>query len=203
MKILSQGRDAAIASTAALVVALGGTSYAAVMITGHDIKNGTVTTADVKDHNLKLKDFSKRAKAGLHGAPGAVGPQGATGAQGPTGPSTVFSAAEASGVLLTSNAAPVLTLALPPGSYVVLGKSIAQQTAGATSTVSCQIFGAGVSGSDNTMAVTTTYATLNPELGFSTSTPTSVTLACDSNTTNTFAMQSRLLAVEVGSSQSQ
>ena len=47
MKLFTNGRYAAIASTAALVVALGGTSYAAAQITSGDIKDGTIQTKDL------------------------------------------------------------------------------------------------------------------------------------------------------------
>jgi hypothetical protein len=45
MKFFRSGSYASVASTAALVVALGGTSYAATQITGSDIKHGTVGKA--------------------------------------------------------------------------------------------------------------------------------------------------------------
>lgn len=45
MKFFRSGSYASVASTAALVVALGGTSYAATQITGNDIKHGTVGKA--------------------------------------------------------------------------------------------------------------------------------------------------------------
>jgi hypothetical protein len=45
MKFFRSGSYASVASTAALVVALGGTSYAASQITGSDIKHGTVGKA--------------------------------------------------------------------------------------------------------------------------------------------------------------
>jgi hypothetical protein len=47
MKLFTQGRYATVASTAALVVALGGTSYAAALITTGDIKDGTIQTVDI------------------------------------------------------------------------------------------------------------------------------------------------------------
>jgi hypothetical protein len=47
MKLFTQGRYATVASTAALVVALGGTSYAAAQITSADIKDGTIQTKDI------------------------------------------------------------------------------------------------------------------------------------------------------------
>jgi len=47
MKLFRNGSYATVASTAALVVALGGTSYAAAQITGADIKDGTIATKDL------------------------------------------------------------------------------------------------------------------------------------------------------------
>ena len=97
-----------VTSTLALFVALGGTSYAAVQITGKNIKNGSLTEADiragsltsgsVKNGSLMPADFAPnmtallqgaRGPQGDKGAPGDRGPagsQGAGGAQGPQGP---------------------------------------------------------------------------------------------------------------------
>ena len=47
MKLFTQGRYATVASTAALVVALGGTSYAAALVTSSDIQDGTIQTKDL------------------------------------------------------------------------------------------------------------------------------------------------------------
>jgi hypothetical protein len=47
MKLFTSGRYATVASTFALVVALGGTSYAAAQITSANIKDGTIQTRDV------------------------------------------------------------------------------------------------------------------------------------------------------------
>jgi hypothetical protein len=47
MKLFTQGRYATVASTAALVVALGGTSYAAALVTSGDIQDGTIQTKDL------------------------------------------------------------------------------------------------------------------------------------------------------------
>jgi len=48
MKLFRSGSYATVVSTVALVVALGGTSYAAAQITSGDIKNGTIQTKDIK-----------------------------------------------------------------------------------------------------------------------------------------------------------
>ena len=66
-----------LVSSAALVVALGGTGYAAATLTGKDIKNGTLTSADVANGSLKTKDFkSGQLPAGEQGRPGADGADG-------------------------------------------------------------------------------------------------------------------------------
>jgi hypothetical protein len=76
-----------VVSVLALFVALGGTSYAAIKITGKnvknssltgkDIKNSSLTTSDVKNRSLLSKDF----KAGQLPA----GPRGADGKNGTNG----------------------------------------------------------------------------------------------------------------------
>jgi hypothetical protein len=79
----------------ALFAALGGTAYAAVTVTGKNIKNGTITGKDVKNRSLGTKKLSakalgsltgKQGPAGPQGVPGATGPMGSQGPQGPPGP---------------------------------------------------------------------------------------------------------------------
>lgn len=62
-------------SVMALVVAMGGTSYAAAMIGSADIKNDSVRSVDVKDGTLKKKDLRFEA----------TGPRGPQGVEGPAG----------------------------------------------------------------------------------------------------------------------
>jgi hypothetical protein len=50
-----------VVATLALVVAMGGTSYAAVKITGKDVKNGSLSGKDVKDESLSGKDVKKQS----------------------------------------------------------------------------------------------------------------------------------------------
>jgi hypothetical protein len=92
---------------AALFVALGGTSYAAVTLPrnsvgANQLRANSVTSAKVKDRSLTAKDFKSgqlpAGEKGATGAAGAQGPQGpagangapgekgATGEQGPAGP---------------------------------------------------------------------------------------------------------------------
>lgn len=88
----------------ALLVALSATpagAQAAKLITGKNIKDNTVTTADVKNGSLSVKDFSSSTATALKGKNGTdgrdgidgqdgqdgdTGPRGATGPQGQTGP---------------------------------------------------------------------------------------------------------------------
>ncbi|SEC49287.1 Collagen triple helix repeat-containing protein [Nocardioides exalbidus] len=101
-----------VTSTLALVVALGGTSYAAVQVTGKDVldgsltgkdlkagtitgknvKNGAISSQDVADGSLAAKDFADgqlpagaTGPAGPAGTTGPTGPAGATGVTGPAG----------------------------------------------------------------------------------------------------------------------
>jgi hypothetical protein len=64
---------------AALLVAAGGGATAGSLITGAQIKDGTVTGADVKNGSLRLKDLGKADAAGLKGEPGTNGKNGAAG----------------------------------------------------------------------------------------------------------------------------
>ena len=73
-----------------LVVGAAGTATAARLITGQDIKNGSVTGKDIKDGTISEKDLSKSVKSQLgqgggQGAQGVAGPQGPQGEQGPSG----------------------------------------------------------------------------------------------------------------------
>jgi hypothetical protein len=75
-----------VVSTLCLFIALGGTSYAAIKVTGKAVKDGTLTGADVRDNSLKSSDISG-LRAGDFSGPsrGAAGPRGATGPEGPRG----------------------------------------------------------------------------------------------------------------------
>ena len=78
-----------VLAAAAVLVAVSGGSYAAgTLITGADVKNGSLTGKDVKDKSLTKKDFkgSVAGPRGATGATGAPGAQGAPGVQGPAGP---------------------------------------------------------------------------------------------------------------------
>jgi hypothetical protein len=81
---------ALVISVIALIVAVAGggsaiadgATMAAKLITGNQIKNGSVTSSDIKDRSLLVSDFKASERRKLRGAEGPVGP---TGNQGPQG----------------------------------------------------------------------------------------------------------------------
>lgn len=77
---------AMVVACIAVVLAMTGSAFAAkALITGADIKDGSITRADLSGKTLKsLK--GKRGPAGSDGFTGARGPQGDDGPQGPAGP---------------------------------------------------------------------------------------------------------------------
>jgi hypothetical protein len=88
-----------VVSLLALVVALGGTAYAALTITGRNVKNGSLTGADVKNRSLHAVDLAADARvAGPAGPVGPAGNAGATGAAGTNGTNGTNGANGARGV---------------------------------------------------------------------------------------------------------
>src|SRR5262245_40354895 len=90
-------RPSTVVACVALLVALGGTSYAAgVLPVGSvgsaQLQANAVVSSKVKDHSLLARDFAAgqlprgpRGEAGSAGPPGPTGPGGAVGPAGPRG----------------------------------------------------------------------------------------------------------------------
>jgi len=85
LKRLSRRHGTAVAYLA-LFAALGGSAYAAVTVTGKNIKDGTVTGRDVKNASLGKNKLSATAVSSLTGQRGPAGPQGPKGDSGEPGP---------------------------------------------------------------------------------------------------------------------
>ena len=89
-RLIVHGRHNAIAY-AALFVALGGTSYAALKLPANSVKakqiaSGAVGTAEVRNGSLRPADFRRGVlTAGPQGPQGPAGPQGPQGPKGDTG----------------------------------------------------------------------------------------------------------------------
>jgi hypothetical protein len=69
----------------ALFAALGGSAYAAVTVTGKNIKDGTITGRDVKNRSLGTSKLNPSAVSSLKGERGPEGPQGPQGVKGDPG----------------------------------------------------------------------------------------------------------------------
>jgi hypothetical protein len=85
-RVLNSRLAAVGAGAAVLAVLAGGAGFAAGQINSGDIQNDSIRGADIKDGNLKLKEFHRSAITGLKGEDGARGPAGPAGPEGPQGP---------------------------------------------------------------------------------------------------------------------
>ena len=74
----------AVSLIALAVASAGGATAASVLITGKQVKNGSLTGADIKDKSLTARDIK-----GAAGPKGAQGLQGIAGVTGPAGPQGV------------------------------------------------------------------------------------------------------------------
>jgi hypothetical protein len=108
--IFGSGRYANVTATMALVVALGGSAYAANTIRSSDIKNGqvkrvdlannAVTSGKIRNGTLLSKDFkSGQIPAGPRGATGPTGANGPKGDTGAPGRALAFGRVLADGAL--------------------------------------------------------------------------------------------------------
>ncbi len=80
----SRPTPATIISVLALVVATGGTSYAALSITGKDVVDQSLSGKDIENQTLTGKDVKNASLRGKDFAPGQL-PAGPQGPQGPAG----------------------------------------------------------------------------------------------------------------------
>lgn len=72
-----------VVSLVALLAGAGG-AVATSMVSGKQIRNGTITTADIKNKTIRKADLARSAR-GSRGPTGPMGPAGRPGVPGPTG----------------------------------------------------------------------------------------------------------------------
>jgi hypothetical protein len=115
-------RYANIMSTLAVFVALGGSSYAAINVTGKQIKDNTVTGRDVRNGSVGSKDVRDSSLLSRDFKPGQLpaGPQGPAGAQGPPGAPGISGLTVVSGeTAFNSSSSKTATATCPIGKQVI------------------------------------------------------------------------------------
>ena len=104
---------AIVIACVALLLALGGVSWAATTLPRNSVgtaqlKNNAVTSRKVKNHSLLRADFKSgqipRGPAGPAGPAGATGPAGPQGPKGPTGPAGAAGTANIKWALVKADA---------------------------------------------------------------------------------------------------
>jgi hypothetical protein len=111
----------------ALVLALGGTATAALVITGADVRDGSLTGADLAAHTIGPRELQGTRNPGPEGPgpagpQGPPGPQGAPGPQGERGPSTAHST-RVQERAHTGGSFTMAALDLPAGVYAVTAQA--------------------------------------------------------------------------------
>jgi hypothetical protein len=149
-------------SLLALFVALGGTSYAAVTISGKNVKNGSLSGADVKNSSLSGADVKNNSLSGADIQKIKSGditngtllskdfktgqlPRGAQGPRGDSGPAgigpaySVFRNGDV-GLGTMNTPATIATLSgLPAGAYVINAKTNVRVTSQVSWSVTCRL----------------------------------------------------------------
>ena len=113
--VFASRRYANVASTVALIVALGGTSYAASKLTGKDIKDGSLTGKDVRKESLGSKQI-KGLKASDFKGGLPEGPVGSPGPEGPAGSALAYARVKADGTLEAPRSQGIASLGVDPNS---------------------------------------------------------------------------------------
>jgi hypothetical protein len=176
-----------VLATLALFVALGGTSYAAIRVSSKQIKNGTVTSADLKNFGIGKTDLGKGLLESQKATPlNSIGYQ----AERDAGPTNAPN----------GDYVGVATLNLPPGPYVISAKanlSTNQLDAGR-----CMLAaGARTDFASRGLRSNGTPEALNMQVAYTFAGPGAVTLSCKSTDGPFSVTDSKILAVKVDSEQ--
>ena len=132
---------AMVVASFALLIALGGTGYAALRLPTNSVgtaqlKNGAVTAVKVRLHSLLRANFfpgqiptGPRGPAGAPGPPGPPGSPGPAGSTGPAGPSAAYSKSVVGPAAVPTAMTTLASLTIPQaGSYVIWAKAYASGT---------------------------------------------------------------------------
>jgi hypothetical protein len=173
--------------TVALFASLAGTSYAAIKVTGKNIKNNSIASADIKNYTIAKKDLGKGVLESSKATPlNSVGYQ----AERNTGPTDA-----APGDYVT-----VATLNLPAGAYVLTAK--ANLSSSQLDAARCQLqAGPRLDTSSRGLRSNATPEALGLQLATTFPAPGSVVLSCKTTDGNWSASDSKILAVKVDAEQ--
>jgi hypothetical protein len=197
MKLLGGRRPSAGLPIAvgALVLALGGTGYAALALAPRSVgtpqlRKNAVRSPKVVNGTLRLRDLSTAARTALTGSAGATGPpgdagaagtDGATGAAGPGGAADgSFVSNDASTALTNDSVNPVVvaTMNVPAGSYTVVAKAVATFSPSAVVAVTCQLVAEGDFDTSTVTVVGTTGTALALQVAHEFAAPGAAVLRC-------------------------
>jgi hypothetical protein len=175
-----------VIATIALFVALGGTSYAALRITGKNIKNNTVTSKDIRNRTIRGKDLKKGLLSSTKAAPLASSAFQTSRDSGP------------SGVAPASSYTAVASLSVGPGAYVVFAK--VDMHSDDVESSRCRLAAeGGLDESNRGLRANGTGEAHNLQLAHTFTNAGDITLSCRTSTGNWSASDAKLLAIKVGS----
>jgi hypothetical protein len=171
-------------ATVALFAALSGTSYAAIKVTGKQIKNNSIASTDVKNFSVGRGDLAKGILESTKATPlNSMAYQ----AERDAGPA---------GVAASADYTPVATLQVPPGAYVILAKADLQ--ADEVSASHCQLqAGSLLDVSARGLRSNSTPEAQNMQVAYTFPGPGTITLSCKASDGTWTASDSKILAVKV------
>lgn len=182
---------ALVISIVALAVALGGSAYAATVITSKQIRNGTIQNADIKKGTIQSSRLSSGLQRILKKGSPVSGSSIGGAATGRVGFEAIRKAGpenQPAGPL-----AKVATLSVPPGAYVITANTVMTAFTGTTNPLEALLGSNGSQGGSCTLdagGVTATAfqtivvndrqtpATLGMQLTRTLGAPTEITLSC-------------------------
>jgi hypothetical protein len=195
-----------VVASLALLIALGGTSVAAVSIVipagsvgTAQLKANAVTSAKVKDGTLVAGDFKGGAlPAGAAGPAGPAGPAGAAGAAGPPGPSDGYSKSLLGPIAVPLASTTLTSLSIPQaGSYVAVAKA-AFTASGAPGTVICGLAAESDVDLSGTVVTSSGALMLSDNIVHKFAGPGSIDFKCLASVGGVVATAIRIVAVRVG-----
>jgi hypothetical protein len=127
-KLRSRLTFANVVSVLALFVALGGTSYAAIKITGKNVKDSSLTGKDIKNSSLTSSDVKNRSLLSTDFKTGQLpaGPRGADGTNGTNGFGTLaYALRETADPIASGDPASGGTTPCPAGTFPTGGDATA------------------------------------------------------------------------------